>query len=89
MIAKLIVQTSVAGEKHVIFTLDPLISTDEVLLTAPGWEDSTVIVGRVLMLGMDETDAALDALLETELHSAETRHAGSVLKASQLKGEVK
>lgn len=82
MIAKLVVQVSRAGERHVVFTQDPLVSTEELLLTAPGWEDAVVTVGRVLMLGMDETDEALDALLETELHSAEMHY---VPKASKLK----
>jgi hypothetical protein len=62
-----------AGEKHVTFTQDQVTSTEELLLTAPGWEDSAVTESRVLILGMD--DISLDALVDTELHSAETQHA--------------
>ena len=74
MLARLITQINSAGERHVTFTCDPLASTEELLLTAPGWEDSVVTEGRVIIFGMDETDEVLDALVDTELHSAETQH---------------
>ena len=72
MLVRLIVQTNAIGEKHVILTGDQVTPTEELRLTAPGWEDSDVIERRVLMLSMDDT--ALDALLDTEMHSAETQH---------------
>ena len=94
MIARLIVQTNSAGEKHVTFTRDQIASTEELLLTAPGWEDSVVIEGRVIILGMSATDDALDALVDTELHSAETQHNVRYMPnmdtiLSQLNGEVR
>ena len=72
MLARLIIQINSAGERHMMFTQDFLAPTEELRLTAPGWEDSDVIERRVLMLSMDDT--ALDALLDTEMHSAETQH---------------
>lgn len=72
MIARLIVQVNSAGERHVTFTQDRVTPIEELLLTAPGWEDAAVTESRVLILSMDDT--ALDALLDTELHSAETQH---------------
>ena len=93
MIVRLIVQTNSVGEKHVIFTQDSLAPINDLLLTAPGWEHSDVVEGRVLILGMD---AVIDALMDTELHSAETEHPCCIpnerIKAiilSQLNGEVK
>jgi hypothetical protein len=71
VIARLIVQVNSAGERHVTFTQDRVTPIEELLLTAPGWEDSAVTENRVLILSMDE---ALDTLIDTELHSAETQH---------------
>jgi hypothetical protein len=92
MIARLIVQTNSAGERHVTFTQDQVTPTEELLLTAPGWEDSTVTESRVLILSMD--DSAIDTLVDTELHSAETQHNVCYLPnmtaiLSQLNGEVR
>jgi hypothetical protein len=75
MIARVIVQKNAEGEKHVTLTQDLGTPTEELLLTAPGWEDSEVIEGRVLLiLGMDEPDVILDELMDTELHTAWTQH---------------
>ena len=74
MLARLIVQTNSAGEKHVTFTQDRVTPTEELLLTAPGWEDSVVAESLVLILGLDTDDEAVDALMDAELHTAWTTH---------------
>jgi hypothetical protein len=71
MIARVIVQTNEkTGETHVTFIDNPQTPTGEALVTAPGWENSKIVEGRVLILSMDESSEHVDALMETELHSA-------------------
>ncbi len=74
MIARVLVQTNEDGEQHVTFTQDQTTPREEMLVHAPGWENSKVIEGRVLILGMDGSDEHVDALMESELHTAMTEH---------------
>lgn len=75
MLVRVIVQKNERGEKHVTLTQDPTTPVTEFLLSSPGWENSTVVQGRVLLvLGMDEPDCVLDELVDTELHTAWTDH---------------
>lgn len=75
MIARVLVQKDNAtGEKHITFTTGPLTSRDEMLVRFPGWEDSTLVEGRVLILSMDDSDAHVDALMEAELHTPHEPH---------------
>jgi hypothetical protein len=76
MKAHVIVQENLeTGDKHVTFTTDTLTPREDMLCNSPGWEDAKVTEGTVLILGMDEAnDDILDALIETELHTAMTPH---------------
>ena len=71
MIARVITQINRrTGEKHVCLVDNSEIPLKDMLVTSPGWENSQVIVGRVLILSMDESSEHLEALINAELHSA-------------------
>jgi hypothetical protein len=74
MIARIIIQTSKNGEKHVTVTQEFHAPLEDFKVLAPGWEDSTIKEGRVLILDMDEPGVMVDELADNELHSAWTQH---------------
>lgn len=75
MIARVIVQTNQnTGEQHVTFCDDEKAPLEDMLVTAPGWEHSTVLDKRVLILSMDEGNEHIEALMNNELHTAMTEH---------------
>lgn len=66
MQARVIVQTNrVTGQKNVTFTGDRLAPIEDFLVN---WEDSEVLSGTVLLLGLSN-DILVEKLLDTELHS--------------------
>lgn len=67
MIARIVVQTNSLGEKHVVFTQDPITPIGEFLLSSPGWEDCDVQQARVLVLSLDPEDVVVNALMDAEL----------------------
>jgi hypothetical protein len=77
MIAQLCRET---GEKHVTVTQDTVTPTQEFLILSPGWEDSEVIEGQVLLLGLDAQGEIGLTLLDEELHSALTQHTNDLLQ---------
>jgi hypothetical protein len=74
VIVRIVVQISKTGEKHVTMTQDPITPIQDMLVTSPGWEDSEVIEGRALLLGLDEPEVVLGELVDVELHTAWTGH---------------
>jgi len=94
MLVRVIVQKNLSGEKHVTLTQDQVTPVEELLIASPGWEDSEVVEGRVLLvLGMDEPDVVLNELMDIELHTAWTQHKDipklsiSPTLLAQLRGE--
>jgi hypothetical protein len=80
MIARIVVQTNRdTGEKHVTFCDDDSAPLQEMLVTSPSWNNSTITEGRVLIFSMDEDSEHLEALMNTELHTAMTEHPVSPL----------
>jgi len=92
VLARLIVQKNENGEKHITLTQDQVTPVKEMLITSPGWENSEVVEGRVLLiLGIDEPDVILNELVDVELHTAWTQHpyiSISPTLLNQLKGRL-
>ena len=81
MIARVIVQKNSVGEKHITLTQDFLSPIEDFLVTAPGWDDSEIVGGKVLIFEISGPEIILDELLDVELHSAWTKH--NVLQTSK------
>lgn len=74
MIARVILQTSPGGEKHLTLTQDHVTPTEEFLITTSEFEGGSVVEGRVLILDMDEDGVLEEGMLDSEMHSAFWHH---------------
>jgi hypothetical protein len=74
MIARIIVQISSDGEKHVTLTQDHITPVEEFLVDCEEFQESKVVEGRLLILDMDENGILEDGILDSEMHSAFWHH---------------
>lgn len=70
------------GERHVAFSPSPIISIEEMILTAPGWENSKIIFEHVTITASPEVEAELAV---AELRSIPDALAGTLSDAQQVK----